>query len=129
MSEINVVPYVDVMLVLLVIFMVTAPLLMQGVKVELPQADAEPVENQDSEPLIVSINNNGHLYLNLGREEQILTLPTVKKRVSAIMRRNPEKPILVWGDKDVSYGSVVSLMAALQESGAPSVGLVTEKTK
>ena len=129
MSEINVVPYVDVMLVLLVIFMVTAPMLMQGVKVDLPQADADPVENQDSEPLIVSINNNGHLYLNLGREEQILTLSTVKQRVSAIMRRNPDKQILVWGDKNVPYGNVVTLMAALQESGAPSVGLVTENPK
>ncbi len=129
MSEINVVPYVDVMLVLLVIFMVTAPMLMQGVQVNLPQADAEPVDKQDSEPLIVSINSVGHLYLNLGREEQILTLSTVKQRVSAIMRRNPEKPILVWGDKDVPYGNVVNLMAALQESGAPSVGLVTENPK
>ena len=129
MSEINVVPYVDVMLVLLVIFMVTAPMLMQGVQVNLPQADAEPVDKQDSEPLIVSINSVGHLYLNLGREEQILTLSTVKQRVSAIMRRNPEKPILVWGDKDVPYGNVVALMAALQESGAPSVGLVTENPK
>ena len=129
MSEINVVPYVDVMPVLLVIFMVTAPMLMQGVQVNLPQADADPVDKQDSEPLIVSINSVGHLYLNLGREEQILTLSTVKQRVSAIMRRNPEKPILVWGDKDVPYGNVVALMAALQESGAPSVGLVTENPK
>ena len=102
MSEINVVPYVDVMLVLLVIFMVTAPMLMQGVQVNLPQADADPVDKQDSEPLIVSINSVGHLYLNLGREEQILTLSTVKQRVSAIMRRNPDKPILVWGRQDVS---------------------------
>ena len=128
-SEINVVPYVDVMLVLLVIFMVTAPMLMQGVQVNLPQADAEPVDKQDSEPLIVSIDSAGHLYLNLEREGQILTLPTVKQRVSAIMRRNPEKPILVWGDKDIPYGDVVTLMAALQESGAPSVGLVTENPK
>ena len=116
-------------MVLLVIFMVTAPMLMQGVQVNLPQADAEPVDKQDSEPLIVSIDSAGHLYLNLEREEQILTLPTVKQRVSAIMRRNPEKPILVWGDKDIPYGEVVTLMAALQESGAPSVGLVTENPK
>ena len=128
-SEINVVPYVDVMLVLLVIFMVTAPMLMQGVQVNLPQSDAEPVDKQDSKPLIVSIDSAGHLYLNLEREGQILTLPTVKQRVSAIMRRNPEKPILVWGDKDIPYGEVVTLMAALQESGAPSVGLVTENPK
>ena len=129
MSEINVVPYVDVMLVLLVIFMVTAPMLMQGVKVDLPQAEADPVENQDSEPLIVSINSEGDLFLNLGREEQVLSLPTIKKRVSAIIRRNPDKPVLVWGDKAVPYGNVVTLMTVLQESGAPSVGLVTENPK
>jgi biopolymer transport protein TolR len=102
--EINVVPYIDVMLVLLIIFMVTAPMLMQGVKVELPEASSDPVENQDSEPLIVSI----------------------KKRVSVVLRRNPKKPVLVWGDKAVAYGEVVTLMSALQEAGAPSVGLVTE---
>ena len=127
MSEINVVPYIDVMLVLLIIFMVTAPMLMQGVKVELPQADADPVDNQDSEPLIVSINSSGHLFLNLGgNEDQVLSLPTIKQRVSAVMRRSPEKPVLVWGDRAVPYGEVVTLMAALQEAGAPSVGLVTE---
>ncbi|MEM1112314.1 MAG: protein TolR [Pseudomonadota bacterium] len=128
MSEINVVPYIDVMLVLLIIFMVTAPMLMQGVKVELPEANADPVENQDSEPLIVSVNATGQLFLNLGsqQEEQVLSLATIKQRVSVIMRRNPEKPVLVWGDRAVPYGEVVTLMAALQEAGAPSVGLVTE---
>ena len=127
MSEINVVPYIDVMLVLLIIFMVTAPMLMQGVKVELPQADADPVDNQDSEPLIVSINSSGQLFLNLGaNEDQVLSLPTIKQRVSAVMRRSPDKPVLVWGDRAVPYGEVVTVMAALQEAGAPSVGLVTE---
>jgi len=127
MAEINVVPYIDVMLVLLIIFMVTAPMLMQGVKVELPQADADPVDNQDSEPLIVSINSSGQLFLNLGaNEDQVLSLATIKQRVSAVMRRSPEKPVLVWGDQAVPYGEVVTLMAALQEAGAPSVGLVTE---
>jgi len=104
-------------------------MLMQGVKVDLPQAEADPVENQDSEPLIVSINSEGDLFLNLGREEQVLSLPTIKKRVSAIIRRNPDKPVLVWGDKAVPYGNVVTLMTVLQESGAPSVGLVTENPK
>ncbi len=129
MSEINVVPYIDVMLVLLVIFMVTAPMLMQGVQVDLPKADADPVENQDSEPLIVSIDQTGLLYLNLGREDQVLTLSTIRQRVSAIMRRNPDKPVLVWGDKAVPYGTVVTLMATLQEAGATSVGLVTDPSK
>ena len=127
MADINVVPYIDVMLVLLIIFMVTAPLLMQGVKVDLPEANSDPVENQDSEPLIVSIRHNGELFLNLGAEpEQVLSLATVKQRVSVVMRRNPKKPVMVWGDRNVPYGEVVVLMTALQEAGAPSVGLVTE---
>jgi biopolymer transport protein TolR len=126
-AEINVVPYIDVMLVLLVIFMVTAPLLMQGVKVDLPEATSVPVANQDSEPLIVSINKSGGLFLNLGADtEQELSLATVKQRVSAVLRRNPKKPVMVWGDKNVSYGQVVILMTTLQKAGAPSVGLVTE---
>jgi biopolymer transport protein TolR len=127
MADINVVPYIDVMLVLLIIFMVTAPLLMQGVKVDLPEANSDPVENQDPEPLIVSIRDNGELFLNLGADqEQVLTLATVKQRVSVVMRRNPKKPVMVWGDRNVPYGEVVMLMTALQEAGAPSVGLVTE---
>ncbi|MFT6275072.1 MAG: biopolymer transport protein TolR [Halioglobus sp.] len=127
MSEINVVPYIDVTFVLLIIFMVTAPMLMQGVKVDLPEANADPVENQDSEPLIVSLKSNGELFLNLGSgEEQSLSLASIKQRVSVIMRRSPKKPVLVWGDKAVAYGEVVTLMATLQEAGAPSVGLVTE---
>ena len=90
MAEINVVPYIDVMLVLLIIFMVTAPMLMQGVKVELPEANTAPVENQDSEPLIVSINSDGQLFLNLGDgKDQVLSLATIKQRVSVVMRRNP----------------------------------------
>jgi biopolymer transport protein TolR len=127
MSEINVVPYIDVMLVLLIIFMVTAPMLMQGVKVDLPEASADPVENQDSEPLIISVNSSGELFLNLGsQEDQVLSLATIKDRVAAVMRRSPEKPVLVWGDEAVPYGEVVTVMVALQEAGAPSVGLVTE---
>ena len=127
MAEINVVPYIDVMLVLLIIFMVTAPMLMQGVEVDLPEANTEPVENQDSEPLIVSVDKSGQFFLNVGsQEDQALTLATVKQRVSAVIRRSPDKPVLVWGDKAVAYGQVVTLMAALQEAGAPSVGLVTE---
>ncbi len=127
MAEINVVPYIDVMLVLLIIFMVTAPMLMQGVKVDLPEANADPVENQDSEPVIVSLKSSGELFLNLGAGEgQSLSLATIKQRVAVIMRRNPNKPVLVWGDRAVPYGDVVTLMVALQEAGAPSVGLVTE---
>jgi biopolymer transport protein TolR len=127
MSEINVVPYIDVMLVLLIIFMVTAPMLMQGVKVDLPEANADPVENQDSEPLIISVDAAGQLFLNVGsQEDQALSLATIRDRVAAVMRRSPEKPVLVWGDRAVPYGEVVTVMVALQEAGAPSVGLVTE---
>lgn len=130
MAEINVVPYIDVMLVLLIIFMVTAPMLMQGVKVDLPEARTEPVDDQDSEPLIVSVNQSGQLFLNLGSQEDLpLSLATVKQRVGAVMQRNPAKPVLVWGDRAVAYGEVVTLMAALQEAGAPSVGLVTDDPK
>ena len=127
LAEINVVPYIDVMLVLLVIFMVTAPMLMQGVEVELPKADAAPVEDQDAEPLIVSIDSQGQLFLNLvANEKQVLELATVRQRVAAVLRRTPDKPVLVWGDQNVAYGDVVVVMTALQEAGAPSVGLVTE---
>jgi biopolymer transport protein TolR len=127
LAEINVVPYIDVMLVLLVIFMVTAPMLMQGVEVELPKADSAPVEDQDAEPLIVSIDSKGQLFLNLGaNEKQALELATVRQRVGAVLRRTPDKPVLVWGDQRVAYGDVVIVMTALQEAGAPSVGLVTE---
>jgi biopolymer transport protein TolR len=130
MAEINVVPYIDVMLVLLIIFMVTAPMLMQGVKVDLPEARTEPVDNQDSEPLIVSINPAGQLFINLGAQEDVpVSLATIKQRVTAVMERNPGKPVLVWGDRAVAYGEVVALMAALQEAGAPSVGLVTDDPK
>lgn len=128
MAEINVVPYIDVMLVLLIIFMVTAPMLMQGVQVDLPKASAEPVPDQDSEPLIVSIDSKGQLFLNLGaNEDQALSLVTVKERVATIVRRDPDKSVLVWGDAAVPYGQVVNLMTALQAAGAPSVGLVTEE--
>ncbi|ARN75085.1 protein TolR [Oceanicoccus sagamiensis] len=127
MAEINVVPYIDVMLVLLIVFMVTAPMLMQGVKVELPKAAAIPVGKQTDEPLIVSVKADGSYYLNLGKEqEKSQSLGVVQDKVSKIIRRKPETTVLVWGDKNVPYGNVVDLMAALQSAGAPAVGLVTE---
>ena len=126
-ADINVVPYIDVMLVLLIVFMVTAPLLMQGVKVELPKAAALPVGKQSDEPLIVSVKADGSYYINLGKDqEKSQSLGVVQDKVSKIMRRKPKTTVLVWGDKSVAYGEVVKLMTALQAAGAPSVGLVTE---
>jgi biopolymer transport protein TolR len=126
MADINVVPYIDVMLVLLIIFMVTAPMLMQGVKVDLPDASADPVENQDIEPVIVSVDAAGQLFLNLGQEKQVLSLATIKERVAIVIGKKKNTPVLIWGDRAVPYGEVVTVMVALQEAGAPSVGLVTE---
>ena len=126
-AEINVVPYIDVMLVLLVIFMATAPLLMQGVEVDLPKANSTPVSDSDAEPLIVSIDADAKLYLNLGAsDDQALSIETVRQRVATVLKRNPDKAVMVWGDTAVPYGEVVSLMSELQAAGAPSVGLVTE---
>lgn len=127
MAEINVVPYIDVMLVLLVVFMVTAPLLMQGVKVDLPKAPSAPMDQKDEEPLIVSLKKDGSYYLNLGADQkQAKPLKQITDTVSKILRQKPATPVLVWGDHAVEYGKVVLLMTELQAAGAPSVGLVTE---
>ena len=127
MAEINVVPYIDVMLVLLIIFMITAPMLMQGVEVELPDAASEPIENQEDEPLIVSIKADGSYYITLGATpEQPEQLAVIKEKVGKILKAKPKTPVLVWGDEKVPYGTVVVLMGQLQEAGAKSVGLVTE---
>ena len=127
MSEINVVPYIDVMLVLLVIFMITAPLLSQGVKVDLPQVASEPVEAEEKEPLEVTVDKEGLYYLNVGGDEQTpIDAETLSQRVAAVLRRTPQTPIYVRGDTEVDYGAVVEVMSLLQKSGAPSVGLLTE---
>ena len=127
MAEINVVPYIDVMLVLLIIFMVTAPMIMQGVQVELPHAKAKPVPPQDDKPLIVSLKADGSYYIDLGADPKAATsLSDVADQVGKVLRANPEKKIFVWGDRHAPYGDVVTLMAALQGAGAESVGLVTD---
>ncbi len=126
-AEINVVPYIDVMLVLLIVFMVTAPMLMQGVKVELPQAPSAPLDNQEKEPLIVSVKADGSYYLDLGNGKNVQeALPSIVEKVTKVLRQQPKTPVLVWGDARVDYGEVVALMSELQNAGAPSVGLVTE---
>jgi len=127
MSEINVVPYIDVMLVLLVIFMVTAPLLSQGVDVELPEADAKVIDTQQQEPVIVSIKKNGKYYLNLGgKSEEPISAKNLVKKVSIVMRKKKQTTIYVRGDRNVSYGKVVSVMALLQKAGVGNVGLMTD---
>ncbi|MGB5716134.1 MAG: protein TolR [Gammaproteobacteria bacterium] len=127
MAEINVVPYIDVMLVMLVIFMVTAPLLTQGVQVDLPVASAEPIDDSDNEPLVVNVDAAGNLYLNVGENpEQSLDGETLSRNVAAVLRRQPQKKVLVRGDHAVDYGTVVSAMVLLQQAGVPNVGLVTE---
>lgn len=127
MAEINVVPYIDVTLVLLIIFMVTTPLLVQGVQVDLPKASAKAVEKKDEEPLIVSVDREGNFYVNLGADpKQAVPLEQIQDQVAKVLRTNPEKEVFVWGDRNVPYGDVVTLMTVLQAAGAPSVGLVTE---
>ena len=125
-AEINVVPYIDVTLVLMVIFMITAPLLMQGVKVELPTANSAPMDSKDQEPFIVSIKADGTYWIDVKGNNEIQSLGRVKERVTKILSQQPQTPILVWGDTAVDYGSVVNLMSELQLAGATSVGLVTE---
>ena len=128
MGEINVVPYIDVMLVLLVIFMVTAPLLTQGIEVELPKAGAEPIETSSERlPLVLSVDQEGFLYLNVGdNEESPVEAQEVVARVGAVMRNAPETPILVKADRSVAYGYVVGAMVLLQQGGAEDVGFVTD---
>jgi len=128
MGEINVVPYIDVMLVLLVIFMVTAPLLTQGIEVELPKAGAEPIESgADRLPLVLSVDKEGYLYLNVGDDEDSpVEAKEVVARVAAVMRNAPETPILVKADRSVAYGYVVGAMVLLQQGGAEDVGFVTD---
>ena len=127
MSEINVVPYIDVMLVLLVIFIITAPLLTQGVKVDLPQADAQPLDVESQEPLVVTIDSTGSYYVNYGENQGSPVEPRVlANRVAALLRHRPGLSVVVRGDENVPYGDVVLLMTILQGAGAPSVGLITE---
>jgi len=127
MSEINVVPYIDVMLVLLVIFMITTPLLTQGVKVDLPQASAKPIPPSEIKPVVLTVDAKGQYTLNVGENQsQPLDEATIMARVAAVLRHRQGTPILVKGDKGVPYGKVMDGMVLLQAAGAPSIGLITE---
>ena len=125
-AEINVIPYVDVTFVLLVVFMVTAPLLMQGVQVNLPAVASAPIKSGDNDPFIVSIKNDGSYWIDQRGENQNKNLNEIKQIIEKILSQSPEKQILIWGDEKVDYGSVVLLMSELQKVGATSVGLITD---
>jgi biopolymer transport protein TolR len=128
MGEINVVPYIDVMLVLLIIFMVTAPLLTEGVKVSLPnKAPAKPLNRQNNPPtpVVLTVDKEGQLYLSVGENrKKPLKAKVVVARVAAVLKHKPKTPVMVKGDKHASYGDVVYGMTLLQAAGAPHVGLV-----
>ncbi len=127
-AEINVVPYIDVMLVLLIIFMVTAPLITQGVKVDLPQADAEPLSKDSKPPLVASVDAEGNYYLAVGTSKnEPMSAEEVATLVAAHLKVEPETPVVVNGDGAVSYDAVIQLMVMLQTvAGVPSVGLMTD---
>ena len=125
MSDINVVPYIDVMLVLLIIFMVTAPLLRLGVDIQLPKAQAKAMDTSN-EPVLVTVNREGELFLTLGKEERSKITPEdLVRKVSAFVRQNPQAPVLIGGDTRVDYGRVYDVMVLLQRAGAPKVGLMS----
>ena len=127
MAEINVVPYIDVMLVLLVIFMITAPLLTQGVKVDLPLADSEPLPAEADDPVVVAVNASGDFFIDVGDGKNApVDADTLMARVAAVLRYKPRTPIMVKGDRNVDYGRVVEAMVLIQTAGAPNVGLITE---
>tara|TARA_B100000678_G_scaffold185259_1_gene154848 strand:+ start:81 stop:518 length:438 start_codon:yes stop_codon:yes gene_type:complete len=127
MGEINVVPYIDVMLVLLIIFMVTAPLLTQGIKVELPKAGTEPISESTNTPLILSVDAGGNLYINVGDDEDKPVISNeIISRTRAVLNNNPETLILIKADRSVPYGIVVGAMVLLQKGGANNIGFVTD---
>ncbi len=131
MSEINVVPYIDVMLVLLVIFMITAPMLTQGVTVDLPKAASEALKTTEREPIIVSVNQQGDYFLNIHSDPASpIAAQTLMVRVAAeleLARQAKETVnVLVKGDQGVAYGKVVAAMALLKQAGASQVGLMTD---
>ncbi|KAA0875117.1 protein TolR [Nitrincola tapanii] len=126
-SDINVVPYIEVMVVLLVVFMLTTPMLTQGVDVDLPQATAQPVDTKDDEPLIVTLDAQGLYYVNIGGDDrEPVAAEILQDRIEKVLNTDPDKMLLVRGDKTVSYDQIIQLMVLLQRAGAPSVGLVTE---
>ena len=128
LAEINVVPYIDVMLVLLVIFMITAPMFAQGVKVALPEIAAEALPTESQEPLVVTVDLAGRFFLNQSRTpEKAISDSVLVQTTREILSAKPKTPVLVRGDQSVAYGEVVQVMVLLQQAGAKSIGLITEK--
>lgn len=126
-AEINVVPYIDVMLVLLIIFMITAPLVQQGVEIELPQASANPLSPDQHEPIVVSVDKKGDFYLDIGDEpDKPIDAQLLVNRVAAVRLLKPDIPILVRGDRNAGYGSIIDVMVLLQKAGVEKVGLMTD---
>jgi biopolymer transport protein TolR len=128
MSQINVVPYIDVMLVLLIIFMITAPLIQQGVEVELPQAAANPMPPDQDEPVVVTVDKKGRFFLDIGDEpNKPMDAKKLVNRVAAVRSLKPKVAVLVRGDRHVDYGRVVDVMVLLQQAGIEKVGLMTDQ--
>lgn len=131
LAEINVVPYIDVMLVLLVIFMITAPMLTQGIHVNLPQAQARAMQPQKVEPIIVSVNAQGEYFVNTNNlPQQVISASDLSEQVNNLLtaakQKNQERDVYVKGDRDANYGEVVKAMVLLQQAGAKEVGLITD---
>jgi len=127
MAEINVVPYIDVMLVLLVIFMITAPLLTEGVKVELPQADANPIDADAQRPIVFTVDAKGQYYVTYDDDKSVpVEADELLTKATALIKHNPKAPVLVKGDRSVTYDRVVNLMVLLTQAGASSVGMLTD---
>ncbi|CAK0768993.1 Tol-Pal system protein TolR [Gammaproteobacteria bacterium] len=129
MSHINVVPYIDVMLVMLVVFMITAPMLTEGVRVDLPgAAKSEPIQPKNNkEPLVVSVDREGRYFM--GRQDDVISSEDLLSKVAAVLRRDPTTQVLVRGDRAVDYGAVVHVMGLLRQAGAPTVGLITDQSE
>ena len=131
MSEINVVPYIDVMLVLLVIFMVTAPILTQGVEVNLPQKPSDPMSNDQDDPFIVSVRRDGAIFVNVGmrnmdKEANLVTIFSLEDQASRVIAARPDVPVYIRADADLTYAEVIEIMTVLQRAGAESGGLITD---
>ena len=128
MGEINVVPYIDVTLVLLIIFMITTPMLQTGVEVDLPRAESAMVEQKEGEPpIVISIKEQGEFYINTdGQNDERIEPEVINDRVAAVLSNKPGTQVLISADKGVDYGTVVTVMAALKNAGVPTVGLMTK---